>query len=152
MKQPPVQRAATLLGYVLSGALVLSAILNAIINAQQLIPNTSSALRFSAAGLVVWALLEIAARWGAIRWSTPETATVIRGLRWRVRLAILGGLVLIWIAQALRAKPATETTVPSPQVPKVAAASVAGCAATCSGWCDGERCVLPVTLADRQLG
>ncbi len=147
-----MQRAFTRLGYVLGGALGLSAILNAIINAQQLIRDVSSALVLSAVGLVIWALLEIATRWGAIRWRTPETTTVIRGLGWRVRFAIVGGLGLIWIAQALRIKPATEIKVLPPEVPKIAAPPVTGCAATCSGWCDGEKCVVPETLADAQLG
>ncbi len=147
-----MQRILKGLGYLLGGALFLGEILNAIINSQQLIRDVSSAIRLSVAGLVIWAFLEILAWRGVIRWRTPETTAVIRSLGWGLRFGILGAFGLIWIPQALRVRHATESVVPSSEVTKIVAAPVSGCAAACSGWCNGEKCVPPVTLADAQLG
>lgn len=100
-----MQRLAKFIAWTAAGAFAAGAGLDALLNAGQLFTPRRTVL-FTAILFVIWAALELFARFGAASWyaqsSTGPRVVRISGIGPRTRAAMLGVLILLWAAQAVR--------------------------------------------------
>jgi hypothetical protein len=94
-RQSALQRTTKWLVSLIAGVIGLGTLLDALSNAMTVIP-AASRFRLAAIVLVLWFAVEMAARFGAIKWVVGTGQTLlVRRLSTQVRLVIVGLLLLI---------------------------------------------------------
>lgn len=112
---PLYQRALKWVGLVLAGGLAFGAALDALGNSISLV-SLPVAIYATAVMVPAWLIAEFAAMFYGIPWRTQDGSRInIRKLGPRIRLAIFGVLILLWLPQLGRLMP-SEVSIPNLQV------------------------------------